>query len=114
MGPGSLRCRFYYGPRRRSATRSVRGFVCVFETRNPRARRRLTLALRLRSGSLPRFPRVEDMVHAESLRHPGDRIGDFADVLAGSLPGTTDQEHTGTRTPGTGGTEHCLFSLPRG
>src|SRR5271168_543389 len=114
MGPGSLRCRIHIGPRRRSATGSIRGFVRIFATGNPRAGCWISMAVRLRSGPFPWFPCVEDMVHAEGLRHSRDGSDDFADMLIGTLPGTADQEHAGTRTAGAGGTEHRMFSIPGG
>ena len=114
MGPGSLRCRFHPGPRRRSASECVCGLVRLLEARNARAGRRFALALRLRSGSFARFPRVEDVVHAESVRHRSDRSGHFADLCAGSLSGGSHREHAGAGTAGAGRTEYRLFSLPRG
>jgi aromatic-L-amino-acid/L-tryptophan decarboxylase len=60
---------FLLGSRRRSTAECVCRLVIILATRNPRAGRRIALALRLRSRSFAWLSRVEDVVHAEGLRH---------------------------------------------
>src|ERR1700723_1326428 len=114
MEPGSLRCRFSFGPRRRSATECVCRVVLLLATRDSWTGRGVAMAMRFRSGSLPRIPGVEDVVHTESAWHGGDRFDHFAHLRAGSPPGAPNHGYAGTGTARAGGIEHRLFSLPPG
>ena len=81
---------------------------------NPWPCRRNALAVRLRSRSFTRLPRVENLVHAERSWHGSHRIRHIADLLLGSLSGKANCKHAGTGTSGAGRIEHRLLPLPGG
>ena len=113
VGPGALRRRLPAGARRRAASRHLRLAGRLSAARDPRAwPAGSPVALRFRARPVARFPRAEDLVHAQGLRHRAPGRGDRANLRPGPAPGGAGRGRAGAGAAGAGGAQHRLLPLP--
>jgi hypothetical protein len=108
-----LRRRFHPGARQRAASRRFRHASRLSAARGEGVGGWFALAMRFWSRSVARLPRVEDVVHAESLWQRAHRWGNRAELRARALSRAPCRCRVALGVARAGDTQHRLLPLSR-